>query len=78
VRLEGVEAIKGLYGMWALAHQSVFCVAREQVAVADNSSRLVAWGYQQVLGEALIANGIEVDDPKAYYRDRGHPAVLAL
>ncbi len=67
VRLEGADAVKGLYGMWAQTHQSIFVVEREQVAVADNFIASVAWGYQQVLGEALIANGLEVDDPKAYY-----------
>jgi hypothetical protein len=62
VRLEGAEAIRALYGMWARTHQSIFYVEREQVAVADNFIATVAWGYQQVLGEGLIANGIEVDD----------------
>jgi hypothetical protein len=68
VRLEGAEAVKGLYAMWAQTHQSIFWVEREQVAVADNFVATVAWGYQQVLGQGLIANGIEVDDPNAYYR----------
>jgi hypothetical protein len=68
VRLEGADAVKGLYGMWAQTHQSIFVVDREQIAVADNFIASVAWGYQQVLGEALIANGIKVDDPKAYYK----------
>jgi hypothetical protein len=54
--------------MWAQTHQSIFVVDREQIAVADNFIASVAWGYQQVLGEALIANGIKVDDPKAYYK----------
>jgi len=68
VRLEGADAVKGLYGMWAQTHQSIFVVDREQVAVADNFIATVAWGYQQVLGAGLIANGIKVDDPKAYYK----------
>ena len=68
VRLEGADAIRGLYGMWARTHQSIFWVEREQVAVADNFVATVAWGYQQVLGQGLIANGIVVDDPNAYYR----------
>jgi hypothetical protein len=67
-RLEGADAVKGLYGYWAKTHQSIFVVDREQVAVADNFIATVAWGYQQVLGEALIANGLAVDDPKAYYK----------
>ena len=68
VRLDGADAVKGLYDMWAQTHQSIFLVEREQIAVADNFIATVAWGYQQVLGEALIANSIGVDDPKAYYK----------
>jgi hypothetical protein len=66
-RLEGEEQIKGLYEMWAQTHQSIFYVPDEQVAVADNFVATVATGYQQSLGAALIANGIEVDDANAYY-----------
>ena len=66
--LTGAEAVKGLYGMWARTHQSIFYVEREQVAIADNFIATVAYGEQQVLGKALIANGIKVDDENAYYR----------
>jgi hypothetical protein len=65
-KLDGAAAVKGLYGMWAQTHQSIFYVEREQVAVADNFIATVAYGEQQVLGKALIANGITVDDENAY------------
>ena len=47
VRLEGADAVKGLYGMWAETHQSIFWVEREQVAVADNFIATVAWGISR-------------------------------
>jgi hypothetical protein len=65
--LRGREQIMGLYDMWAKTHQSIFWVPDEQVAVADNFVATVATAHQQTLGAALIANGIEVDDPEAYY-----------
>jgi hypothetical protein len=66
-RLEGQEQVKALYEMWAGTHQSIFAVSGEQVAVADNFVATVATGFQQTLGQSLIANGIDVDDPGAYY-----------
>jgi hypothetical protein len=67
-KLTGADAVKGLYGHWAQTHQSVFYVENEQIAVADNFIASVAGvAYQQVLGAALIANGLKADDPQAYY-----------
>ncbi|MFD5061793.1 hypothetical protein [Streptomyces sp. NPDC058394] len=66
-RLEGQEQVKGLYDMWAQTHQSIFYIEEEQIAVADNFIASIATARQQVLGQALIANGIEVDEPDAYY-----------
>ena len=65
--LEGADAVKGLYGHWAVTHQSIFYVEREQIAVADNYVASVGDFYQQVLGKALAANGIKVDDENAYF-----------
>ncbi|MEU6173571.1 hypothetical protein ABZ832_16825 [Streptantibioticus parmotrematis] len=66
-RLEGQEQVKGLYDMWAQTHQSIFYVEEEQIAVADNFIASIATARQQMLGQALIANGVEVDEPDAYY-----------
>jgi hypothetical protein len=65
--LPGADAVKGLYGMWAQTHQSVFYVVEEQIAVADNYIASVATAYQQQHGSALAANGHKVDDQNAYY-----------
>ena len=65
--LPGAETVKGLYGMWAKSHQSVFYVETEQVAVADNFIVSVSTTYQQLIGQGLIANGFKVDDPDSYY-----------
>jgi hypothetical protein len=65
--LKGADAVKGLYGLWAQSHQSVFYIESEQIAVADNFIASVTTAYQQLLGQGLIENGITVDDPHAYY-----------
>ena len=59
--------VKGLYGMWADSHQSIFYTEGEQVAVSDNFITSISTATQQTAGAALIANGIEVDDPDAMY-----------
>lgn len=71
--LKGADAVKGLYGLWANTHQSVFYIESEQIAVADNFIASVTTAYQQLLGQGLIENGITVDDPNAYhlYKMRG-------
>lgn len=65
--LPGADTVKGLYGMWAQTHQSVFYIDTEQLAVADNYIFSVSTAYQQLTGQGLIANGFKVDDPNAYY-----------
>jgi hypothetical protein len=65
--LEGQEAVKGLYSMWAQTNQSIFYTDDEQVAVADNFIATVATVYQQKLGKALAESGIKVDDENAVY-----------
>jgi hypothetical protein len=65
--LGGGDAVKGLYGMWAQTHQSIFYTEDEQVAVSDNYITSISIATQQTAGAALIANGIEVDDPDAMY-----------
>jgi hypothetical protein len=36
MKLEGRDAVKSLYRMWADTNQAIFYVENEQVAVADN------------------------------------------
>ncbi|MFM2301671.1 MAG: hypothetical protein RLZZ84_1407 [Pseudomonadota bacterium] len=65
--LGGADSVEGLYGMWAESHQSIFYTEDEQVAVSDNFITSISTATQQTAGAALIANGIEVDDPDAMY-----------
>ena len=65
--LTGTQAVKEFYAAWAQSHQAVFYSENEQLAVADNYIASVVDQYQQTLGSQLIGNGIEVDDPDAYY-----------
>src|SRR6202030_4715375 len=53
-RLEGQEAVKSLYRMWAETNQSIFFIEDEQVAVADNFVASVVTSYQQVSGKGQI------------------------
>ena len=65
--LDGAEAVKGFYAVWAQTNQSIFYAEDEQVAVADSFIASVATMYQQTHGKTLAANGIQVDDENAYY-----------
>jgi hypothetical protein len=55
-KLEGQEAVKSLYRMWAETNQSIFFVENEQVAVADNFIASTSRYHQQVWGKALTFN----------------------
>jgi hypothetical protein len=57
-KLEGQEAVKSLYRMWAETNQSIFYVEDEQVAVADNFVASVANYRQQLWGTALMLNKV--------------------
>jgi hypothetical protein len=52
-KLEGQEAVKSLYRMWAQTNQSIFFTENEQIAVADNFIASVTTVHQQVWGKAL-------------------------
>lgn len=56
--LEGQDAIKGLYRMWAETNQCIFYVEHEEVAVADHFIASVATLHQQVWGGALKMNRV--------------------
>src|ERR1700736_6369734 len=57
-KLEGQDAVKSLYRMWAETNQSIFYTENEQVAVADNFIASVTTVYQQVSGKALTMNTV--------------------
>jgi hypothetical protein len=57
-KLEGQDAVKSLYRMWAETNQSIFYTENEQVAVADNYIASVTTVYQQVSGKALTINSV--------------------
>jgi hypothetical protein len=65
--LEGQDAVKGMYRMWAETNQCIFYATEEQVAVADGFVASIGTFYQQLLGTVLAANGLEVDDESAMY-----------
>jgi hypothetical protein len=55
-RLEGQEAVKSLYRMWAETNQSIFFIENEQVAVADNFIASTVNYHQQLWGKSLTLN----------------------
>ena len=55
-RLEGQEAVKSLYRMWAETNQSIFFIEDEQVAVADNFIASTVKYHQQLWGKSLTLN----------------------
>jgi hypothetical protein len=55
-RLEGQEAVKSLYRMWAETNQSIFYIENEQVAVADNFVASTVNYHQQLWGRSLTIN----------------------
>ena len=56
--LEGKDAIKSFYRMWAQTNQSIFYTENEQVAVADNFIASVTMVHQQIAGRSLLANKV--------------------
>jgi hypothetical protein len=56
VKLEGQEAVKSLYRMWAETNQSIFYIDNEQIAVADNFIASTTNYHQQVWGRSLTLN----------------------
>jgi hypothetical protein len=58
VKLRGQENIKDMYRVWAVTHQSVFYIEKEEVAVSDHCVSSMAVGYHQVTGQSLLENKI--------------------
>jgi hypothetical protein len=73
--LEGREQVEPLYRLWAETNQSVFYNESETVAVGDWMVVSTMIGYQQTLGSALVAGGVEADED-AMYLLRGRVAMI--
>lgn len=75
MQLEGREQVEPLYRFWAETNQSVFYNEQETVAVGDFLVVSTMIGYQQTLGGALVAAGIEAEED-AMYLLRGRVAMV--
>ncbi len=73
--LEGREQVEPLYRHWSETDQSIFYAEDETIAVGDWMVVSTMVGYQQTLGSALLAGGIEADED-AMYLLRGRVAML--
>jgi hypothetical protein len=75
MKLEGREQVEPLYRLWAETNQSIFYNESETIAVGDWMVTSTMVGYQQTLGSALVAGGIEADED-AMYLLRGRVAMI--
>ncbi len=75
MQLEGREQVEPLYRLWAETNQSIFYNESETVAVGDFMVVSTMIGYQQTLGSALAAAGIDADED-AMYLLRGRVAMV--
>src|ERR1700722_2085 len=66
MKLEGREQVEPLYKFWAETNQSIFYNEDESVSVGDFLVVSTMTGYQQTLGAALVAAGIEADEDAMY------------
>ncbi len=73
--LEGREQVESVYRLWAETNQCIFYNESETVAVGDWMVVSTMVGYQQTLGSALVAGGIEADED-AMYLLRGRVAMI--
>lgn len=73
--LEGREQVEPMYKLWAETNQSIFYAEDETVAVGDFMVVSTMVGYQQTLGSALAAAGVEADED-AMYLLRGRVAMV--
>ena len=64
--LEGRERVEPIYKLWAETNQCIFYNENETVAVGDRMVVSTMTGYQQTLGSALVAGGIEADEDAMY------------
>jgi hypothetical protein len=64
--LEGREQVEPIYKLWAETNQCIFYNENETVAVGDRMVVSTMTGYQQTLGSALAAGGIDADEDAMY------------
>lgn len=74
-KLDGREQVEALYRHWTETDQSVFYVEDEIVAVGDHMIVGRGTSYQQTLGSALAAGGIDADE-SAMYLTRSQIAMI--
>ena len=74
-KLEGREQVETLYRQWTETDQCVFYVEDELVSVGDHLIVGRGTSYQQTLGSALAAAGLEAD-PEAMYLTRSQIAMI--
>jgi hypothetical protein len=75
MQLEGRDQVEPVYRLWAETSQSVFYTESETVAVGDHLVVSTMIGYQQMLGSALAAAGVDADE-NAMYLLRGRVAMV--
>jgi len=75
MKLEGREQVEPVYRLWAETNQCVFYNESEMVAVGDRMVVSTMVGYQQTLGSALAAAGVDADED-AMYLVRGRVAMI--
>jgi hypothetical protein len=75
MKLEGRDQVEPVYRMWAQTDQCIFYNESESVAVGDWMVTSTTVGYQQTLGAALAAGGMDVD-ADAMYLLRGRVAMI--
>ena len=73
--LEGREQVEPIYRFWAETNHSIFYNENETVAVGDWMVVSTMIGYQQTLGSALVAAGVEAEED-AMYLLRGRVAMI--
>jgi hypothetical protein len=67
IKVEGTEAVKGLYREWTRTAQCVFYAdGNEKLAVSDTMIVSSATLYQQTPGSILAAEGVPVDPDATY------------
>jgi hypothetical protein len=73
--LEGREQVEPLYEFWSQTNQSIFYNESETIAVGDWMVVSTMVGYQQTLGAALAAAGVEAEED-AMYLVRGRVVMM--
>ncbi|MBA3807507.1 MAG: hypothetical protein H0X28_03795 [Solirubrobacterales bacterium] len=73
--LEGREQVEPVYRLWAETNQCIFYNESETIAVGDWMVVSTMVGYQQTLGAALVAGGVDADED-AMYLLKGRVAMI--